>query len=502
MANPTPTNAADDADLERAAPDITNTTPENQAPTFRNQDQVWPVRVIRRGDAVRPLPPHARSLADLTFEVGEVRLGLSDYMARRRTAGLLILKHGEIALERYGMGNGPESRWTSMSTAKSITATLVGAALHDGAIGSLDDRCELYLPRLRGSAYEGVTLRNLLRMCSGVAWREENDAHGRSEDYRLGKAMVSRRPGSVLDLLCKLPRAQPQGVVFNYSTGESCLIGALVVAATGRPLADYCAKTIWGPAGMEADGYWQLESEGGLELAGFGVSARLRDFGRFGQLVLEDGEVFSGRRVLPPGWRDLAGQPDSAPTGFGRLMPGSPAGYGYHWWAVAPLPGGVNKNAFLANGIFGQVIFVNPAEQVVVAIQSAWRQPHDSDAAIENIAMIRAARAANGASVVGPGAATSLATLADWWKHHSAAPDRKPCPVELAPGVDPGGQADNKSRLWAALDGAIGQCPESGCCCRSVPRVLRRSHLSRPWGQRPRAGDSEARSSVRFGSAR
>ena len=76
---------------------------------------------------------------------------------------------------------------------------------------------------------------------------------------------------------------------------------------------------------MEADGYWQLESEGGLELGGFGVSARLRDFGRFGQLVLEDGEAFSGRRVLPPGWRDLAGQPDSVPTAFGRLMPGSPA---------------------------------------------------------------------------------------------------------------------------------------------------------------------------------
>jgi CubicO group peptidase (beta-lactamase class C family) len=171
MTCPTPTNAADDADPERAAPNIMDTTPENQAPTFRNQNQVWPVRVIRRGDAVRPLPPHARSLADLTFEVGGVRLSLSDHMARRRTAGLLILKHGEIALERYGMGNGPESRWTSMSTAKSITATLVGAALHDGAIGSLDDRCEQYLPRLRGSAYEGVTIRNLLRMCSGVAWR-------------------------------------------------------------------------------------------------------------------------------------------------------------------------------------------------------------------------------------------------------------------------------------------------------------------------------------------
>jgi len=379
------------AEPGHAAPNVTVTTQENQAATFRNQDQVWPVRVIRRGDAVRPLPPHARSLADLTFEVGDVRVSLSDYMARRRTAGLLILKHGEFALERYGMGNGPESRWTSFSTAKSMTATLVGAALHDGAIGSLDDCCDLYVPRLRGSAYEGVTVRNVLRMCSGVAWREENDSDGRSEVYRLSRAMWSRRAGAILDLLSKLPRAHPQGVVFNYSTGESCLLGALVAAATGRPLADYFAEMIWGPAGMEADGHWQLESEGGLELGGLGVSARLRDVGRFGLLVLEDGEAFSGRRVLPPGWRDLAGQPDSAPTGFGRLVPGSPVGYGYHWWAVPPLPGGVNNGAFSANGAFGQFILVNPTEQVVAAIQSAWRQSHDSDAEVETVALLRAA---------------------------------------------------------------------------------------------------------------
>jgi CubicO group peptidase (beta-lactamase class C family) len=391
MVNPAPTNAADDASPERAAPNINNTTPENQAATFRNQDQVWPVRVIRRGDAVRPLPPHARSLADLTFEMGGVRLSLSEHMDRLRTAGLLILKHGEIALERYGMGNGPESRWTGLSTAKSITATLVGAALHDGAIGSLDDGCEQYLPRLRGSAYDGVTIRNLLRMCSGVAWREDNDADGRSEVYRLGKAMVSRQAGSVLDLMCKLPRAHPQGAVFNYSTGESCVIAALVVAATGRPLADYCAEKIWRPAGMEADGYWQVESEDGLELGGLGVSARLRDVGRFGQLILEDGEAFGGGRVLPAGWRDLAGQPDCAPTAFGRLKPGSPGGYGYQWWSAPPLSGGVNNSTFSARGAYGQFIAVIPAEQVVIAIQSAWRLPNDSDAELETVSMIRAA---------------------------------------------------------------------------------------------------------------
>ena len=94
-------------------------------------------------------------------------------------------------------------------------------------------RLDRWLPRLRGSAYEGVTIRNLLRMCSSAAWREDNDADGRSDALCLIKAMLSRRPGSVLDLLCELPRAQPQGVVFNYSTGESYLIGALVAAATG-----------------------------------------------------------------------------------------------------------------------------------------------------------------------------------------------------------------------------------------------------------------------------
>ena len=365
-----------------------DTTSETQMATVRDQER-WPMRVIRRGEAVRPLPPHARSLADLTFEVGEVRRSLSDYMARRRTAGLLILKGGEIALERYGMGSGPKRLQTTYSTAKSITATLVGAALHDGAIGNLDDRCDLYLPRLRGSAYEGVTVRNVLRMCSGVAWSELED--GQAYAGRLQRALASQRPGSILELARSLPRAHPQGAIFNYSTVDSCVLGALLATATGRPLADYCTETIWGPAGMEANGYWLLESEGGLEWGGFGVSACLRDVGRFGQLVLEDGEAFSRRRVLPPGWRDLAGQPDSAPTAFGRLMPGSPAGYGYHWWAVPRSPANVSGGAFSAMGAYGQRIFVNPAEQVVAAIQSAWRQPQDRDAEAETIALLRAA---------------------------------------------------------------------------------------------------------------
>ncbi len=377
-------------ETERAAANIMQTTPENQAATYRNQDQVWPVRRIRCGEAVRPLPPHGRSLEDLTWRLGDLTVSVAAFMERRRTAGLLILKGGQIALERYGMGNGPESLWSSFSTAKSVTGTLAGAALHDGAIGSLDDPCDLHVPRLKGSAYEGVTIRNLLRMCSGVAWREDYDPEAGSEVQRLGRAMARRRPGAVIDLLCDLPRAHPQGTVFNYSTGDSLVLAAVVVAATGRPLADYLAERLWGPDGMEADGHWQLESEDGLEMGGFGISARLRDMGRFGQLMLEDGVLADGRRVLPGGWRDLAGRPDCEATGFGRLGPGDPGGYGYHWWATPPAPG-VHEGVFAAIGAFGQLIYINPGEQVVAVIQSAWRTPYDVAASGETVTLLRAA---------------------------------------------------------------------------------------------------------------
>jgi CubicO group peptidase (beta-lactamase class C family) len=375
---------------EVAARNPLDTTPENQAPTFRNQDQMRPVRAIRRGAKVRPLPPHGRTLSGLTY-AGEGGTGtVDDYMARRRTGGLLVLKRGEVALERYGMGNGPESRWTSFSTAKSMTSTLAGAALHDGAIRSLDDPADRYLASLKGSAYEGVSVRNVLRMCSGVAWKEEYDPNGTSDVVRLGAAMAAGRPGAVVDLMRSLPRAAPQGTKFNYSTGETCLLGAIVAAATRRPLADYYGEKIWGPAGMEADGYWQLETKGGLELAGLGVSARLRDFGRFGQFMLEDG-VVAGGRMLPNGWRDLAGQPDVEATGFGRLQPGYPLGYGYQWWVLPRAAGSVHDGAFTAQGIFGQFVYVNPREQVVAVVWSAWRKAWEYDAETETYGLLGAA---------------------------------------------------------------------------------------------------------------
>jgi CubicO group peptidase (beta-lactamase class C family) len=375
---------------EKIALNVLATTAENQAATFRNQDLARPVRAIRAGGRVRPLPAHARSLASLTFEGEGARHTVEDYMTRRRTAGILVLKNGEVALERYGQGNSPASRWTSFSTAKSMTSTLAGAALHEGAIKSLDDTVETYLPAMKGSVYEGVSVRNVLRMASGVAWDEQYDPNGKSDVVRFSQALASLKPGAVLNLMRGLGRAAPQGSKFNYSTGETCVLGALVQAAVGRPLADYYSDKIWRPAGMEADGYWQLESQGGLELAGLGVSARLRDFGRFGQFILEDG-VARGRRVLPVGWRDLAGQPDTEATGFGQLEKGYPLGYGYQWWVLPRKAGDVHDGAFTAQGIFGQFVYVNPRERVVAVVWSAWREAWQTDSEMETYAMLAGA---------------------------------------------------------------------------------------------------------------
>ena len=377
---------------EAIADNVLTTTPENQAATLRNTYRLRATRPIRRGAKVLPLPPSAMSLANLSYDHAGTTQTVDSYMARNRTAGLIVLKDGKIALERYGMGNTSTTRWTSFSTAKSMTATLLGCAVHDGSIKSLDDPVERYLPVLKGSAYEGVTVRNIARMSSGIAWTEEYVATGTSDIARMGQALASGQKSALIDLMRTRPRAVPQGTKFNYSTGEACLLGFIVAAATGKSLPDYYSEKIWSRVGMEADGYWELEAPGGVGTGGMGVNARLRDYARFGQFILNEGALADGTRVLPKGWRDLAGHPDAAPTAYGALEPGYPLGYGYQWWAfpeASPTP--EHNRAFTAQGIFGQFVYVNPRERVVAVIWSAWRNAWETPAELETYALLAAA---------------------------------------------------------------------------------------------------------------
>ncbi len=344
-------------------------SPEMSVNTFRNIDRLFPTRVITRGASPRPLPVAREPLGPVSFTDGDSTYDLDRYLELNRVAAILVLKDGEVALERYRFGNTARTRWMSMSVAKSITSTLIGAAIKDGKIKSLDDSVSRYVPALVGSAYDGVTVRDVLMMASGVRWSERY-TDPTSDRRRLLEAQISQVAGSALAVMKSLPRAAPPGTTNNYSTGETQVAGELLRGAVGMPLSTYLSEKLWSPIGMEADAHWWLDSPDGVEIGGSGISATLRDYGRFAQFILEDG-VVHGDSVLPTGWAHEATTPKV-------LRNGTSLDYGYLWW-TAGTEVSRRDQAFMAEGIHGQFLFVDPAARVVIVVLSARPHPTGGD---------------------------------------------------------------------------------------------------------------------------
>ena len=347
-------------------------SPELAVNTFRNIHRLFPTRSVAPSATPRPLPPAPLPLGTVNFTDRDSTYDLDRYLELNRVAAVLVLDSGRIALERYRFGNGPRTRWMSMSVAKSVSSTLVGAALRDGLIGSLDDSVTHYVPALAGSAYDGVTIRDVLMMSSGVQWTERY-TDPTSDRRRLLDAQISQRPGSALDVMRSLTRAAPPGTRNNYSTGETQVLAEVVLGAVKMPLADYLSAKVWRPAGLESEARWWLDSPDGVEIGGSGLSATLRDYGRFGQFVLEQGIVGTDT-ILPPGWVTEATAPKV-------LRSGTPLAYGYMWWTAASAAA-ERDHAFTAEGIHGQYVYVNPAAQVVIVVWSA--QPKPTGGAVVN----------------------------------------------------------------------------------------------------------------------
>jgi CubicO group peptidase (beta-lactamase class C family) len=341
-------------------------TSDRQVRTFQHSERLFPVREVARGARVLALPHSELTLPTVEFLSGGVRYDLVDTLALNRVTGLLVLKDGAVVREEYALGNTPETRWISMSVAKTITATLIGAAIHEGHIRSIDDPVTHYLAPLRGGAYEGVTIRQILQMTSGVGW-DETYTSPVSDRRRMLEAQIARQPGAILALMARLPRVAPAGTVWNYSTGETFIAGALLSAATGRTLSDYLSERIWARVGMESAATWWLESPDGLEIGGSGLAATLRDYGRFALFLLHGG-IAGGERILPEGWLAAAAAP--------QWLGGRRVDYGYMVWPLAAAPGSVNDGAFQAIGIFGQHLYFNPRERVVIVVWGAQPKPN------------------------------------------------------------------------------------------------------------------------------
>ena len=277
------------------------------------------------------------------------------YMAGQRSAALLIVHDGKLRLERYGLDFDAAGRWTSFSVAKSFTSTLVGAALKDGYIQSLDDKVSDYIPALKGSAYDDVSVRQLLTMTSGVQWNEDYaDPH--SDVARFNNHKPEAGQEALVSYMRQLPRAVPPGTRWLYSTGETNLVGTLVQQATGKPLATYLAEKVWGPAGMEQEATW-IVSKTGQEIGGCCIQASPRDYARMGLFILNGAKV-NGESIVPEGWWEAA-TTKQADIG----IPGR--GYGYQWWTY-------DDGSFAARGIFGQGIFIDPKRQLVIVSNANW----------------------------------------------------------------------------------------------------------------------------------
>ena len=327
---------------------------------FAHWDEVYPARIIQRGPSMRPLPA-GKPIAALAEGMPGAQ-ELEQFIAKQKVTGLIVLQDGAVRLERYALGYSDSGRWVSQSVAKSLTSTLVGAALKDGFIKSLDDPITQYIVDLRGSAYDSVSVRQLLTMTSGVRWTEAY-TDSTSDIARFYREPVTPGLDATVSYMRRLSREAPPGTKWVYKTGETHLLGVLVAAATGQSLADYLSATIWKPYGMERAASWSTDRSQ-HELAGCCLQASLRDFARFGQFVIDGGRI-GGRSVVPEGWFEAATK-----TQVVTSYPG--VGYGYQWWTR-------EDGTFDAIGIHGQLIHIDPARRLVVAINSAWPEATSPD---------------------------------------------------------------------------------------------------------------------------
>ena len=322
-------------------------TPEQQVAGYRNSDRIFWTRTIKAGQSPSRLPYAKVDLDSVEIRLGVNSMTVDEFFVRQSVAGLLVIKDGRILYERYGLGNTAESKWISFSVAKSVVSMLIGAAIQDGYIKSVDEKVTDYLPRLKGSSYDRSSIGNLLQMASGVQWDETYD------DPESDVASASWDTISLYEYLRHKPRAARPGRLFNYNTAETNLAGTLLRSAVGNNLSTYLSEKIWVPFGMEADASWNLTEDGGGEFGGCCINATLRDYGRIGLFALSGGRLPDGTRVLPEGWMEASTTPS---RGY--------SGYGYFWWLN-------DDGTYQAMGIFGQGIYVNPEANVVVAIHSA-----------------------------------------------------------------------------------------------------------------------------------
>ena len=351
------------------------TTPFDQLALFSGAPQH---QNFGRFKDMAPTSAMAASKTPFTFPVGKPidlpkhysfegnSKSVEEFFTETDTTALLVLKDGQMVLERYALTGGPDVHWISWSVSKSFVSALVGIALHEGHIRSVEDSISDYIPVPKGSAYHGVSIKNVLQMSSGARWNEDYSDPS-CDVFRLAAAMGGAM--SLEEFVAGMATESPPGTICRYNSGETQALGMLLAYATKRTLSDYMQEKLFEPLGMNAEGYWLVDKTG-KEMAFAGLNLIARDFIKIGELYRNDG-VWNGKQVVPAAWVKASITADAS-----HLVPGKPwlsdhtlpFGYGYQWW----LPAG-QDGEFTALGIYNQVVYADRSRGVVIYKQSANR---------------------------------------------------------------------------------------------------------------------------------
>jgi CubicO group peptidase (beta-lactamase class C family) len=349
--------------------------------TYSHFDELTPARVVAR--AAAPWSFQRAAEPEIYYSFGGERRTIADYLSRQPTTGLLLARDDTILYEHYQYARSDRDRFLSQSMAKTITAMLIGIAATEGSIKSIDDDVATYVTGLAGTAYGNTPIRALLHMSSGVDFKEVYD--GQDDIARLGRDLFGR-PGKdpVVSIAQFNTRVGPPDTRWHYASSETEILGLVLRAATGKPVADYLGEKIWQQIGTEADASWAIDSTG-QEVTFCCFNAVLRDYARFGRLLARDG-MWNGRQVIPRQWLIDATTVRSSDA---HLAPGTATryyGYGYQIWL---LPGAERRFALL--GIRGQMIFVDPGTKLVMVHTAVRPEAVDRTASAETIALWLAA---------------------------------------------------------------------------------------------------------------
>ncbi|AKH41948.1 hypothetical protein FHS61_002520 [Altererythrobacter atlanticus] len=344
--------------------------------TFRSMDELFTTRSVPRAGQTWQLERDDHPL-DFTYEFAGKTYTPEEFLDRTYTNAMLVMKNGRIVYENYRNNSDERTRFMGWSMTKSFTSILVGIALGEGRIKSLDDPIEAYLPELKGGGYEGVTIRQIMQMRSGVDYEERYDFENPGIAASNHISALVKNATRFVEPARTIRRIHEPGEVFQYKTLDTAVLGLLVERVSGgSTIAAYMTKNLWEPLGAERDGFFIMDGQPGegREFNGAGFNATLRDFARFGLMMMNGGRG-NGRQIVDPEWVASSTRP-TEPVPAGQM------GYSMQWWNF-------DNGAYTALGLQGQYIYVDAATETVV-VKLSYFPPAEMQASAETEAFLKA----------------------------------------------------------------------------------------------------------------